>query len=207
MPLQPVSQQSHTGCFIACVAMLTGRTYEQAFSLLRPGEDPKASYSHGWQEMSMEGAIHRLLGGLGIRSRTSKYRKFRTFRERVNKNAIMLIRWRWDPTMCHCVLFDGEEKRFIDPGGGYTPTERMLKDLQSQLECAIIIEEIPSRFKTMTFIEVLQLIDGRGENIVSDKTHTILTDKFQYSRTNNGEWEQKELPPPAPEKFPPLDSK
>lgn len=153
----------------------------------------------------MEQAVHRLLGGLGFRSRTSKYRKFRTFKERVNKNAIMIIRWRWSPTMCHCVLFDAEEKRFIDPSGGYTPSERALKDLQEQLDCAIIIEDIPSRFKTMTFIEVLQLIDERGEKIVSDKTHAILTDKFQYARTPNGEWEQKELPPPAAEKFPPLN--
>lgn len=153
----------------------------------------------------MEDTIHRLLGGLGIRSRTSKYRKFRTFRQRVSKHAIMLIRWRWSPTMCHCVLYDGESRQFIDPSGGYTPSDRVLRDLQEQLECAIIIEDIPSRFKTMTFIEVLQLIDERGEKIVSDKTHNILTDRFQYSRTNDGQWEQKELPPPAAEKFPPLE--
>ena len=204
MPLQPVTQQSHTGCFIACVAMLTGRTYEQAFSLLRPGQDPKTTYTHGWEEMSMEQTVHRLLGGLGFRSRTSKYRKFRTFKERVNKNAIMIIRWRWSPTLCHCVLFDAEKKQFIDPSGGYTPSERALKDLQEQLDCAIIIEDIPSRFKTMTFIEVLQLIDERGEKIVSDKTHSIQTNKFLYSRADNGEWEQRELPPPPAEKFPPI---
>lgn len=155
----------------------------------------------------MEETVHRLLGGLGIRSRTSKYRKFRTFRERVNKNAIMIIRWRWSPTMCHCVLYDAEQRRFIDPSGGYSPSERVLKDLQEQLECAIIIEYIPSRFKTMTFIEVLQLIDERGEKVISDKTHAIRTDKFLYAREPNGEWTQKDLPPVEPEKFPPLDSK
>ena len=109
--------------------------------------------------------------------------------------------------MCHCVLYDGEKRRFIDPSGGYEPSERSLRDLQEQLECAIIIDKIPPRFKTMTFIEVLQLIDERGEKIVSDKTHTILTDKFQYSRTNGGEWEQKELPTPVADKFPPLEPK
>lgn len=155
----------------------------------------------------MEETIHRLLGGLGIRSRTSKYRKFRTFKQRVTKNAIMVIRWRFSPTMCHCVLYDAEEKRFIDPSGGYSPSERGLLDLQSQLDCAIIIEDIPSRFKTMTFIEVLQLIDERGEKVVSDKTHSIQTDKFLYSRANSGQWEQRELPPPPAEKFPPLDNK
>lgn len=207
MPVHPVMQRSHTGCFIACVAMMTGRTYNQAFSLLRPGVDPNATYSHGWLEMSMEETIHSLLRGLGIQSRTSKYRKFRTFRERVSKHAIMLIRWRWSPTMCHCVFFDGEQRRFIDPSGAHVPHERVLRDLQDQLECAIIIDHIPQRFQTMTFIEVLQLIEERGERIVTDKTHAIRTDKFLYAREPNGEWMQRELPPVEPEKFPPLDSK
>lgn len=155
----------------------------------------------------MELAVHRLLQGIGIQSRTSRYRKFRTFKSRVNQHAIMIIRWRWSPTMCHCVLFDGEKRQFIDPSGGYSPSERVLRDLQSQLECAIIIDKIPERFRTMTFIEVLQLIDERGEKIVTDKTHTIQTDKFQYSRTNDGQWEQKDLPAPVADKFPPLESK
>ena len=46
----------------------------------------------------------------------------------------------------------------------------------------------------MTFIEVLILLDSRGEKIVTDKTHVIQTDKFIYSREPNGEWVQKELP-------------
>lgn len=60
----------------------------------------------------------------------------------------------------------------------------------------------------MTFIEVLLLIDQRGEKIVSDKTHVIQTDKFLYARTTNGDWEQKELPVVTIEvdKFPPLEA-
>ena len=155
----------------------------------------------------MDGAVHRLLGGLGFRSRTSKYRKFRTFKERVSKHAIMIIRWRWSPTMCHCIFFDGEQRRFIDPGGGHVPSDYTLKNLQEQLECAVIIDHIPQRFQTMTFIEVLQGIEERQEKIISDKTHAIRTNKFLYAREPNGEWMQRELPPVEPEKFPPLDSK
>ncbi len=46
----------------------------------------------------------------------------------------------------------------------------------------------------MTFLEVLLLIESRGETITSDKTHTIQTDKFLYERASGGEWLQKELP-------------
>lgn len=58
----------------------------------------------------------------------------------------------------------------------------------------------------MTFIEVLLLIDQRGEKIVSDKTHAIHTDKFLYAREVDGTWAQKDLPPPIEEvnQFPPL---
>jgi hypothetical protein len=60
----------------------------------------------------------------------------------------------------------------------------------------------------MTFIEVLLLIDERGEQIVSDKTHAIQTDKFLYSRESNGEWIQKELPVVTMkvDPFPPLET-
>lgn len=56
----------------------------------------------------------------------------------------------------------------------------------------------------MTFIEMLLLIDQRGEKIVSDKTNAIQTDKWLYSRTPNGDWEQREIPPPPEDPFPPL---
>lgn len=59
----------------------------------------------------------------------------------------------------------------------------------------------------MTFVEMLLLIDERGEKIVSDKTHTITTDKFQYTREPAGEWAQKELPVVVIEidPYPPLE--
>lgn len=59
----------------------------------------------------------------------------------------------------------------------------------------------------MTFVEMLLLIDERGEKIVSDKTHSITTDKFLYNRESNGEWVQKELPVVVIEvdPFPPLE--
>lgn len=60
----------------------------------------------------------------------------------------------------------------------------------------------------MTYIEMLLLIDERGEKVVSDKTHTIQTDKFIYSREPDGSWIQKELPISTiiVDKFPPLET-
>jgi hypothetical protein len=56
----------------------------------------------------------------------------------------------------------------------------------------------------MTFIEVLLLIQERGEKILHDKTFSIQTDKFLYTRTSEGIWEQKSLPPTPEEKFAPI---
>ena len=144
MSLRLVAQKNHTGCFIACVAMLLGKNYNEAFRLLHPNKDVDLMYSHGFRDMSMESKAHQLLQKLGFKTRTSKYRKFKSFQTRGNKHAIMIIRWSFDPTMCHCILFDADAKAFIDPGGGYIVTSKyMLKRLQEQLECAIVIEQSP----------------------------------------------------------------
>ena len=56
----------------------------------------------------------------------------------------------------------------------------------------------------MTFIEVLLLIQDRQETVLSDKIDSIQTNKFLYSRSGTGVWEQKELPTPPAEKFAPI---
>jgi hypothetical protein len=55
---------------------------------------------------------------------------------------------------------------------------------------------------------MLILLDSRGEKIISDKTHTITTDKFVYSREPNGDWIQKDLPVVTIQidPYPPLES-
>jgi hypothetical protein len=45
----------------------------------------------------------------------------------------------------------------------------------------------------MNYMEMLLLIQGRDEKIVSDKLNHVQTDKFMYVRVPTGEWEQKEL--------------
>lgn len=57
----------------------------------------------------------------------------------------------------------------------------------------------------MTFVEMLLLIEQNGETIISDKTHSIQTNKWQYSRLPSGDWEQKELPSLPEPAFAPLE--
>lgn len=160
MALRPVSQESYTGCFIACTAMLLGKTYREAFHLLHPGQDADVMFSHGWRDPSMENTAHRLLRGLGFKTHTGKYKQFRTYRERSSKHSIMIIRWAHSRDMCHCIMFDAEEKCFIDPSGGYrVEGEKELRRLQRQLECSIVIDKIP---KLETKLDIRRSIDPFG---------------------------------------------
>lgn len=145
MALQPVAQVSHTGCFIACVAMLLKTDYRVAFGLLHPGRDMDSMSSHGFRDVDMEGVAHKLLRGLGFETHTGKYKQFRSYQERMKKNTIMIIRWTYSPENCHCVLFDHEAKRFIDPSGGYIVEGKYeLRRLQRQLAFPIVIDKIPN---------------------------------------------------------------
>lgn len=146
--MNPVSQLSHTGCFIACLAMLLGKSYREAFKLVHPRKNMDTMYSHGFRTNFVEAKVHELLGGLGIQSHTGKYRQFKSYTDRVKKNAIMVVRWKHDPRSCHCIMFDAKEKRFIDPSGGYVvSSERELRSLQRQLDCPIVIDKIPQHLK------------------------------------------------------------
>lgn len=144
MAIRPVSQEHHSGCFVASVAMLLGKSYLEAFSLLHPGKDPLMTYEHGFREASPQETAQRLLHSLGFKTHPSRYKQFSSFQKWMKKNAVMIIRWDFDPTMCHCVVFDGGERNFIEPDGGYVVTNSVrLKSLQRQLDCAIVIDKTP----------------------------------------------------------------
>jgi hypothetical protein len=145
MALRRVTQLNYTGCFIASVAMLLNKSYAEAFALLHPGMDMDQSYEHGFRELaSMEEIAHKHLQRLGFRTRTCKYRRFSSYRNRVQKNAILIIRWTYSPTLCHCIVFDAELKKFFDPNEGtYVESNHSIKRLQRQLDCGIVIEHTP----------------------------------------------------------------
>lgn len=143
MSLRFIHQENDTGCFVACVAMLMGKSYGEAFQLLHPGKD-SAIETHGFLTSSIKETAHEQLQKLGFATHNSRWKKFRSFVGRGKKHALMIIRWRFDPTMCHCVVFDADSKDFKDPGMGVIlPGSWHAKSLQRQLEHAIIIDHIP----------------------------------------------------------------
>lgn len=55
----------------------------------------------------------------------------------------------------------------------------------------------------MTFMDVMNMIAERKENILIDKVNSIQTDKHLYARLVDGGWEERCLPKPI-EPFQPL---
>lgn len=46
----------------------------------------------------------------------------------------------------------------------------------------------------MTFLELILLLETRGEKVLTDGVSAIYTDKRLYSRVSSSVWEEKELP-------------
>jgi hypothetical protein len=55
----------------------------------------------------------------------------------------------------------------------------------------------------MTYLEMITAISDRKEVVIYDRATSIQTDKYHYSRHQNGEWEQIEKAVPE-EQFLPL---
>lgn len=142
MALQVIAQEHRTGCFVACIAMLLGKTYNETLRILHPGESSYTLYEHGFLDMSVENAAFKALNIAGIKAHRSRFKKFRTYRK-YDKHALLIIRWKTDPAMCHTILYDGEAHRFIDPDFGTEPSRYHLKSFEDQLDTAIIVDQLP----------------------------------------------------------------
>src|SRR5271157_3512261 len=128
MALRPVTQESTTGCFVAGIATLLGVPYKAAYALLHPGKDPAMEYMHGFSDVSMLNAAFKALDRAGIKGRPSKFKKFATYRKR-DQHALLIIRWEWSPTMCHTIVYDGDEHKFYDPSYGEVTSKYSLRSL------------------------------------------------------------------------------
>lgn len=142
MALQGVQQENTTGCFIAAIASLLGKTYNDVFSIFYPGQDQWATYNHGFSDLSMERAAFTALSRVGIKARLSKLKKFRSYAKKSN-HALLIIRWSFAPDLCHTIVYDGDTHKFIDPSYGGTIQTNRLKSLENQLDFGIIIQQLP----------------------------------------------------------------
>lgn len=134
MPLYRVRQDHHDGCFVACVAMLLGITYLEAFKIVHPDRvlDEYGYGSAGIREVDIPGAAFDILKRLNLNPKQARVRHMRNLR----RLAVVLIRWRIDPTLMHAVVFDPKKKILLDPSSS-APN---LEELSSQMETAFYVE-------------------------------------------------------------------
>lgn len=145
MALQGVRQENCTGCFIAAIATLLGKTYSDVFSIFYPGRASWDVYDHGFQEISMELAAFKALSRVGIQAHRTHFKRFRTYAKR-DQHALLIIRWASTPDLCHTIVFDGDAHKFIDPSFGKALLSRSsLKELEEQLEFGILIDRLPTK--------------------------------------------------------------
>jgi hypothetical protein len=141
MALQHVTQDHYNGCFIAALAMILGKTYEEAFKLLFPDRN----YHEGDHALRAEtagediGALAaRALEKLGCKVKKSTYRQVRSLIRYARKDTLIILRW-GGGSMCHAVIFDAETKKFLDPSGPIEPGD--LKRYQRNLDSMYYVEQ------------------------------------------------------------------
>lgn len=148
MPIQHIRQIHSSGCFIACVAMLLGKSYEDAFALMYPGKSIHDYDIRGLTSTDIGKAASELLEKLGCSVKKSTYKQIKSLQKYSRKRALLIIRWRWgapignqasddDPWMCHAVVFDPDTKKFLDPSGSLP---RDMKDYQKQLDSVFYVD-------------------------------------------------------------------
>lgn len=142
MALKHVTQVHYNGCFIAALAMLIGKTYEETFKLVFPDRDMSTS-DHAVRTSDEDNhdigvAATKVLEKLGLKSKKSTYKKVKSLPRYARKNVLIIVRWSGG-SMCHAVIFDAETKKFLDPSG---PVERHdITSYQRNLDSMYYVEQ------------------------------------------------------------------
>lgn len=134
MLLRRVRQDHHDGCFVACIAMLLGVTYLDAFKIVHP-DRALDEYGYGFagiQEIDIARAAFDILKRLNLNPKRANVQEIR----RLRRLSVVLIRWRCSPTLLHAVVFDPKNKTILDPSSNYPN----MKDLSEQMEAAFYVE-------------------------------------------------------------------
>lgn len=104
MKIKKVKQLHVDGCFVACVAMLLGETYDNAFNEMFPGRDD------GWGDLPVEEASH-VLERLGFKPVRSRARRIKNLRH----DAVVVIKWKEDPSISHSAVWSSKKRKMLDP--------------------------------------------------------------------------------------------
>jgi hypothetical protein len=115
MALMRIHQVNESGCFIACVAILTGKSYYEAFQMLHPGKNIERFRDHNIIHESVEQGAIENLQKIGIQARPSRLRRLKSLVRHGKKPAMLIMRWKDADPGCHSVIFDPETKKILDP--------------------------------------------------------------------------------------------
>lgn len=130
--LKHVEQIHNSGCFIACVAMLLNKSYNQALKLIHPKKYHRY-VDNRWKRVGLEPekAIKKLprLGLKVTRTNINRIRK-------LEKNALILVRWNYDPTLLHGLVYDHKRKTILDPGDNNLSR----KQIENQIDQILYVE-------------------------------------------------------------------
>jgi hypothetical protein len=117
MALRQVYQVHVNGCFIAALAMLLGKTYEEALKLVHPNARVTDCSIEDFRSNFIGDAASEVLTKQGCKVKKVSYKKLKSLLKYAKKNVLLIIRW-GGGYICHAVVFDVETKKFLDPSSG-----------------------------------------------------------------------------------------
>ena len=102
MKIRFVPQRHSTDCGVACVAMIAGVSYQEAFDAFRFSPDQRQFYT-------THTCLTKALGRLGISVLRKKFRSWQA----IPGLAIVAVNHRCNRQLFHWVMFDG--RQILDP--------------------------------------------------------------------------------------------
>lgn len=145
MALRHVTQINYNGCFIAALAMLIGKTYDETYKLVFPDADPLTS-EHAIKSEEHDGhnigaAASRVMEKFGVKTKRSTYKQIKSLLKYAKKNTLIILRWGGPSgSMCHALVYDAETKQILDPSGPGDRT-RSINWYQRNLDSMYYVEE------------------------------------------------------------------
>lgn len=129
--MERVAAESENGCFVACVATLTGSTYSEAFKLIHPN-----SFRTPYNGELPTDKVKKLLRDLGWKIRVVRAKHIASLK----KDALIIIQWNNAPGLAHAAVYDAKHRQIIDPT--FYPPLRP-RTYEKQLHSILYIEKIP----------------------------------------------------------------
>ncbi len=120
------------GCFVACVAMLLGKSYDETFKIIFPRRSPNNILGGA---LMPENAF-MVLEYLGFKPRRIRIKKLKE----LNRHALIWVRWTVQNSLMHSVVFEASTRRFWDPNYIRPLKRRQRKNMKRQIDTVIYLD-------------------------------------------------------------------